>query len=138
MANNDAGARRRQRRKRRNFGLTVGIAFGVLAGLLFWRDKAHYVYFAVISAVFLGLGLLVPIVLRPVEKVWMTVAGAMGWFMTRVLLTIMFFTVFTPIGLIARLFGKDFLSLRTDESVTSYWIYREARDLTKEDYEKQF
>jgi len=138
MANNDRDARRKQRRKLRNFGLTVGIAFGVLAGLLFWRDKAHYVYFAMISVAFLGLGLLVPTVLKPVEKVWMTVAGAMGWFMTRVLLTILFFAVFTPIGLIGRLFGKEFLNLRTDESATTYWIYREARDLTKEDYEKQF
>ena len=138
MPKDDADARTRQRRKLRNFGLTVGIAFGVLAGLLFWRDKAHYVYFAVISIVFLGLGLVVPVVLKPVERVWMTAARAMGWFMTRVLLTIMFFVVFTPIGLIARLFGKDFLNLRTDKSATTYWIYREPRDMTKEDYEKQF
>jgi hypothetical protein len=138
MAKDNADARSKQRRKLRNFGLTVGIAFGVLAGLLFWREKAHYVYFAVISAAFLGLGLLVPTVLKPVEKVWMTAAGAMGWFMTRVILTVLFFVVFTPIGLIGRMFGKDFLSLKLDGSATTYWIYREARDLTKEDYEKQF
>jgi hypothetical protein len=138
MAKADADARKKQRRKLRNFGLTVGIAFGVLAALLFWREKAHYIYFAVISVVFLGLALLIPAVLKPVERVWMTAAGAMGWFMTRVILTILFFVVFTPIGLIARLCGKDFLGLKMDRSAASYWIYREARDLAKEDYEKQF
>ncbi|MFH1313258.1 MAG: SxtJ family membrane protein [Candidatus Eisenbacteria bacterium] len=138
MAKDNAVARRKQHRKLRNFGLTVGIAFGVLAGLLFWRDKAHYVYFAAISVAFLGLGLLVPAVLKPVEKAWMTAARAMGWFMTRVILTILFFAMFTPMGFIARLFGKDFIGLKMDESAKSYWIYREARDLVKEDYEKQF
>jgi hypothetical protein len=138
MASDDSQAHRVTRRKLRNFGLTVGIAFGVLGALLFWRDKAHYVYFAVISAAFLGLGLLVPAALKPVEKVWMTAANALGWVMTRVILTVLFFAVFTPIGLLARLLGKDFLNLKTDESATSYWIYREPRDLTREDYEKQF
>ena len=138
MATENVSARREQRRKLRNFGLTVGIAFGVLAALLLWRDRAHYVYFAVVSVAFLGLGLLIPTVLKPVEKVWMTFAGAMGWVMTRVILCVLFFAVFTPIGLIARLLGKDFLNLKMDKSAQTYWIYREARDLTKEDYEKQF
>jgi hypothetical protein len=138
MATDDSRARGRKRRKLRNFGLTVGIAFGVLGALLFWREKAHYVYFAVISAAFLALGLLVPMALKPVERVWMTAANAMGWVMTRVILTILFFVVFTPIGLVARLFGEDFLSLKMDKSRTSYWIYRQARTRGKEDYEKQF
>jgi hypothetical protein len=138
MAIDDSRARREKRRKLRNFGLTVGIAFGVLAALLFWREKAHYVYFAVISAVFLLLGVLAPAALKPVEKVWMKAAGAMGWVMTRVILTILFFAVFTPIGLLARLLGKDFLSLRMDQAASTYWIYREPRELTKQDYEKQF
>ena len=138
MAIDDSRAKRETRRKLRNFGLTVGIAFGVLAALLFWREKAHYVYFAVISAVFLVFGLLVPVALKPVEKVWMTAANAMGWVMTRVILTVLFFAVFTPIGFLGRLFGKDFLNLKMDPAATTYWIYREPRDLTKEDYEKQF
>ncbi len=138
MAGEDIKARKSQRRKLRQFGLTVGIAFGVLAALLFWRGKVHYSYFAVISAAFLLLRLIAPMVLKPVEKVWMTFATALGWVMTRVILSILFFGMLTPMGLIGRLVGKDFLNLKMDASAKTYWIYRKARDLTKEDYEKQF
>jgi hypothetical protein len=127
-----------ERTKLREFGLTVGIAFGVLAGLLFWRQKDHYVYFAGLSAVFILTGLLVPMILRPVNKVWMAFSMGLGWVMTRVILTILFFAVFTPIGLIGRLAGKDFLDLRRDSTQDSYWNYREAAEVSKDDYERQF
>lgn len=134
-----AGKRPKSERvKLREFGLTVGIAFGVLAGLLFWRQKDHYVYFAALSAVFILTGLVVPMILRPVNKVWMAFSMGLGWVMTRVILTILFFAVFTPIGLIGRLAGKDFLDLRRDSSQDSYWNYRQETEVSKDDYERQF
>ena len=60
-----------EKTKMREFGLTVGIAFGVLAALLFWRGKSNYIYLAVIAAVFILTGLVVPRILKPVNKVWM-------------------------------------------------------------------
>ncbi len=66
----------------RKFGITVGIVLGLLGGLLFWRGKDSYLYFLMLSATFLLLGLVVPILLKPIHKVWMTLAVLMGWFMT--------------------------------------------------------
>jgi hypothetical protein len=127
-----------EKRLLREFGLTVGIAFGILAALLFWRGRSHYLYFAWIAGILIVLGLAVPPVLRPVRRGWMTAAAAMGWVMTRVILTILFFAVFTPIGFIAKLVGRRFLHLSMDSSAESYWVPRDASASEPETLERQF
>lgn len=93
----------------RKFGITLGVVFGLLA-LVFWlRGRACFLYIFILSALFLICALCAPCLLKPVHRVWMTFAMSIGWVMTRVILSILFYTVVTPIGLIARLFGKDFL-----------------------------
>lgn len=138
MTGNGMDEKQVERKGLREFGLTVGIAFGVLAALLYWREKAHYIYFVPVSAALILLGLIVPVVLRPIRKGWMTLAAGMGWFMTRVILTILFFGVFTPLGAIARLVGKQFLHVHIDRSAESYWVYREGAETGPDRLEKQF
>jgi hypothetical protein len=138
MTVSEADQRRSERKSLRDFGLTVGIAFGVLAALLYWRGKAHYVYFVPVSAALIILGLIVPVVLGPIRKGWMAVAAALGFVMTRVILTILFVAVFIPIGVIAKLAGKAFLEIDIDRSKQTYWVYREAGESGPERLEKQF
>ncbi len=122
----------------RKFGITVGIVFGLL-GVLFWRlDKYSYIYLLILSAAFISLGIAMPILLKPVHKVWMAVAILMGWFVTRVILAILFYVVVTPIGLVMRCFGKKFLDLTFDRNSDSYWIPKKKMKLKKENYEKQY
>jgi len=123
----------------RKFGLTVGIAFGILAGLLGWAGKGYYFWFFVIAAVLIIAGLVQPRLLKYIHKVWMTAALAMGWFMTRVILVVLFYLIVTPIGLLGRILGKDFLDLKFPEAARqSYWIAKEIKPLAKEQCEKQF
>ena len=122
----------------RKFGIMIGIVLGLLGGLLLWRGKDSYTYFLLLSTVFIFLGLVLPIVLKPIQKVWMTFAVILGWFMTRFILSILFYVVFTSIGLVSRLFGKQFLDLKMDNSKKSYWNYRKTREFKKSDYERQF
>ncbi len=122
----------------RKFGITMGIVLAVLGGLFLWRGRGYYLYFFILSPAFLFFGLVVPILLKPVQKVWMTLAFIMGYIMTRVILTILFFIIITPVSLLARLFRKHFLDLRIDKSNKSYWIYREPKEFDRKDYEKQF
>ena len=122
----------------RNFGLIIGFALGLLSGLLWWRGKDTYSIFAIIASAFILFGLLLPNLLKPLQKAWMTLAVIMGWIMTRVILSILFYIVFTAIGGISRLLGKQFLDLKIDRSINSYWIKREHKAVNKSDYEKQF
>jgi hypothetical protein len=138
MAMSGSNDRQNERKSLREFGLTVGIAFGVLAALLFWRHKAHYIYFVPVSAALILLGLIVPTALRSVRRGWMAMAAGIGFVMARVILTILFFGVFTPLGGIARLLGRKFLDKDIDKSRPSYWVYKETATARSDRLEKQF
>ena len=126
------------KRELRQFGVTIGIVLGLLGGLFFLRQKDFYAYFLIFSAVFLISGLVLPVLLKPVQKIWMSLAIVIGWFMTRVILTALFYLVVTPIGILARLFGQRFLDIKFDCNADSYWIVREPVKFDKKRYENQF
>jgi hypothetical protein len=115
------------KRQLRNFGLTIGVACSVF-GLLFWlRGKSYFVYFLFCSLPFLFFGILFPIVLKPIQKVWMAFSILLGWIITRIILFILYYFILTPISLIARLFGKDFLKLKINKDAKSYWLKKKIR-----------
>ncbi len=122
----------------RNFGITFGIILGLLGGLLWWKGKDSATVFMILSCAFFFLGFVLPGVLKPLQKTWMAFAVVLGFFMTKVILSILFYLAFTTIGLGGRLMGKKFLDLKMDKSEKSYWIKRKSRSFNKQDYEKQF
>lgn len=122
----------------RKFAITIGIVLGLLTGLFLWRGKDYYIYFLVLSAAFIFLGIVAPILLKPFQKIWMTLAILMGWLVTRILLITLFYIIVTPISLLTRLFAKDFLKLKFNKTTSSYWIKRKKIKFEKTNYEKQF
>ena len=120
----------------RKFGIIVGTVLLIIAGLLFWKEKESFQLFLAIGIVLFVAGIALPFILKPIYWVWMVFATILGWFMTRVILSLLFYAVLTPIGLIARLFGKQFLGLKMDGSKQSYWSMRKVE--TSKNYEKQF
>jgi hypothetical protein len=127
------------RRELQRFGITMSIVLGLIGGLFLWREKGYYSYFLMLSTAFLLLGLTVPILLKPIHKVWMTLAVLLGWLMTRVILGVLFYLVVTPIGLLLRLLGKDVLDLKSNRNaVDSYWIPRNISKFETKNYENQF
>ena len=121
----------------RSFGITIGIILFIISGLLMYYNKEAYQLIAIIASTFVGLGLILPVLLKPIYFVWMTFAAILGWVMTRVILSILFYLIITPIGLITRLLGEDFLKLKKINS-KSYWNSRDSNYENNQDYEKQF
>ena len=121
----------------RSFGITIGIILFIISGLLMYYNKEIYQVIGIIALTFIGLGLIIPVVLKPFYFVWMTFAAILGWVMTRVILSFVFYLIITPIGLLTKLLGNDFLALKRVES-DSYWNYRDSREELNQDYEKQF
>jgi len=116
----------------RSFGLTVGVVFGFIALYVVWRagwdlhGTGRYVLMGLSAGLILP-GLLAPRLLKHVYTFWMALAFFMGFVMTRVLLTLIFFGLVTPIGLVMRLFGHD--PLRRKPFSETGWISRDpSRD----------
>ena len=122
----------------RSFGVTIGIILLLVAGFLFYKEKESFQIFLYIAGTFIGLGLIIPIILKPIYIAWMTFAVVLGWFMTRVILSLLFYAIITPIGLVLRIFGKDFLELKKQAVQGSYWNQRDSNLEKNQNYEKQF
>tara|TARA_Y100000590_G_scaffold459295_1_gene615975 strand:+ start:179 stop:589 length:411 start_codon:yes stop_codon:yes gene_type:complete len=121
----------------KSFGITIGIILFILSGLLMYYDKEIYKAIAILASAFTGLGLILPLLLKPIYFVWMVFAAILGWIMTRVILSLVFYLIITPIGLITRIIGEDFLALKK-KNLDSYWNHRDSSIELNQDYEKQF
>jgi len=121
----------------RSFGITTGIILLIVSAVLLYHNKELYQSLAIIASAFIGLGIILPVLLKPAYLVWMTFSAILGWVMTRVILSIVFYLIMTPIGLITRLLGEDFLALKRKDS-NSYWNYRDSSKELNQDYDKQF
>ena len=122
----------------RKFGITVGGVLILIAVLLFYFDKSSAPYFGIVGAILFFTGFIIPQVLKPLNKIWMGLAIVLGFFMSRLILTILFYLILTPIAFIAKLVGKKFMFLKYDKSVKSYWEKRTHIQKNPLDYERQF
>jgi predicted permease len=122
----------------RKFGLTVGGVLVIIAVFLFYFEKPPAIYFAIIGALLISIGLIYPTILKPLNKGWMGLAIVLGFIMSRVILTIFFYIILTPISLLAKLFRKKFMVLKYDKSAKTYWEKRSTIHKKAIDYERQF
>lgn len=97
-------------------------ALVVLGGALLWHGRPTALPVLLGALFLLGSGIFVPRILLPIERVWMKFAEVLGAVMTRVILTVAFYAVITPMGVIVRFCGKDLLQLKLDKSARSYWM----------------
>ena len=121
----------------KSFGFTIGIILSLFGLFLFYKRIDYFIYFVSVGLIFLSLGLIAPKTLKPIYKVWMTFAVIVGWIMTRLILSILFYTVITGIAILTRIIGKDFLNLKINNR-ESYWNNRDSGYELNQDYEKQF
>jgi hypothetical protein len=121
----------------RKFGITIGIVLLIITGFLFWKENESFQIFLTIGVVLCVLGIGLPVILKPIYWIWMIFATILGWIMTRVILSLLFYVILTPIGLILRMFGKQFLELKYNNNLNTYWNYRESQTQYN-NFEKQF
>lgn len=122
----------------KKFGVTMGIALLVISLFILFRHRHSPVFTSGISLIFFVLAFSAPGLLRPVYIFWMRLAFVLGWINTRLILFIIFYLVFTPIGLVMRLFGADLLDKKIEKTKDSYWKKREKEAFNPSGYERQF
>ena len=124
----------------RKFGLVIAIALGVIGSFIYVKfsnlDVVGWLWG--IGLLFLILGFILPSVLRPIYKIWMLLAFFIGGIVSRVILTVLYYVVVTPTGLVIRLFGKDILDKKFDKRRESYWVKKDLSGHTKEQYGKMY
>jgi hypothetical protein len=118
----------------RKFAFTLAVAFGVLAGVSWWRESPRaLLVFGVIAGAFALGGLVAPGNLGPVYRAWMGFAQALSKVTTPIFMGIVYFLVITPIAVIRRAVGGN--PLRAHSGATG-WVDR--RDAPRGDLTRQF
>jgi len=126
-------------RELRKFGLTVGGVFALVGCWYWWRGKTHLPYLLVPGVLLMLLGALVPRALKFIYIGWMSFAFILGFAVSTTLLTLLFYLIVTPIGLISRLAGRDFLNRKFDRNTATYWKKRDRSSSGHtRNYEQQF
>ena len=96
--------------------------FGVIA----IRQELHHrhvlaILLALLAVTVGPLGVAWPRLIRPVFVGWMAIAYPIGWTVSRLVLGILFYGMFTPIAWMFRLVGRDALVLKPQPMATSFW-----------------
>lgn len=92
----------------KSFGVSVGAVLILIAAVLIWRGRLTTAEIAGgIGAVLLVLGLVQPRLLKWPSAIWWKFALVLGYINARIIMTLIFIIVLSPLGLLWRVIGKD-------------------------------
>lgn len=121
----------------RKFAIAMVVGFAVIAGIVAFRHPGgHGWMIAMAVGIALGVGALIPGLGRGVYLLVNVPTSAIGFVVSHVLLTLIFYAVFTPLGLLLRLMGKDLLTMRR-AGVRTMWVDH-AQVTDRHRYYRQF
>ena len=126
------------RKELRNFGLLTGALTAGLFGLLLPLMRRHPLptWPWIVALALVVPALAWPPALRYVHWIWVRIGLALGWINSRIILTILFFLVIVPMGLVMRAMGRDPVARKLDPEASTYRVPSRIR--TRESMERPF
>jgi Saxitoxin biosynthesis operon protein SxtJ len=122
-----------------SFGRTFAIIFALLGLVAAWRDwRIGPEWFFAPALAFAAATLVRPSLLAPLNRAWLRFGLLLHQVVNPLIMGAIFFLVFTPMGLVMRAFGKDFLRLKRDPKAASYWILRQPPGPAPDSLKNQF
>ncbi len=111
--------------KLREFGILMGAGLLLLFVLIPWLRGKHFSlgWFFFVCFILWPCTLLAPQLLNPLYKIWMKVAGILGFINTRILLSLVYFLFISPLGFFMKVFSKDPLDRKIDSTVRTYRVF---------------
>ena len=124
--------------------LVFGYGLSIILIFIAWRLMKHHgpitanFLLLLVSAFILVLTIFRLPALKTFYKYWMKVAHFIGNVITGIILSILFYFVFTPVGIVIRILRKDLLDKKLQPEQDSYWIKRKQEEFHKEHFRRQF
>ncbi|MFC1807394.1 hypothetical protein ACFL0T_03385 [Candidatus Omnitrophota bacterium] len=119
-------------KKIRKSGIIAAIIFTLVGTLHLYRGHAGFSAIAYILSIFFFT------MTRFFPHTFKKITETIGAVLTGLALSIVFFLVIMPIGLIRRLFGKQSLEKEIERSRKSYWVKKAVSEEDSSQYQKQF
>ena len=122
----------------RTFGLIFAGIFLVFTLFPLLKGKPVNMWTAYISAAFAISAIVLPILLTPLNRLFVLFGQVMHKITNPLLMGLVFFLTVLPTGMMLKLFGKDPMRRKLDDSADSYWIAREPDAISKDSFDNQF
>jgi hypothetical protein len=114
----------------------TGMAIVLLCLILSLVFKKKELVFAAIA--FLVLNMIWPNAFRYAAKIWLGFSHLLGTIMSRILLSIIYFVMVTPVGLIRKICGSDSMMLKTWKKSTKSVFNSRNHTYSKNDIEHPY
>jgi len=85
------------------------------------------VWSIVIALVFAIVAFTKPLILSGFYKKWVWFGEIIGGVISKVIMMILFYGMFTPIAFVLKLLGKDLLNKKIDKNASTHWVTRETQ-----------
>mgnify|MGYP006288607973 CR=1 FL=1 len=117
----------------REFGFLVGGVGSGLFGLVLPLIKGHALPWQpwLIGSILAILGVLLPQSLAPIYRLWMKLGLMLGWINSRIILSIVFFVIITPMALLMKLLNRDTMNRQWELQRSTYRIPSRDRAITQ-------
>jgi hypothetical protein len=124
----------------KSFGITIGCALAIIGAVSAWRHGLNAVQITLFAAAaaFIGAAFLFASILKPLNILWMKFGLVLHKVVNPIILGLLFYVVFVPMGLIMRMAGVDFLRTRQKMRPQSYWVLRGSENLAESSMKNQF
>ena len=108
----------------KSFGIVFSILFLLISLYPLINSKDLNIWALIVSAAFLFLAYVAPIILILPNKLWFNLGLLLGSIIAPIVMALVYFITVLTTGLIMRFLGKDLLSQKLDKNTKSYWIER--------------
>ena len=122
----------------KSFGLLIAAVLAAIGALQHWFVGSGQVYWYVPAVIFLAIALVMPRVLLPLKRLWLRLGSLLHHIISPIVLAFLYVFSILLIGSLARIFGKEFLSLRRQPAAASYWIKRDPPGPPPQSLRNQF
>ena len=122
----------------KSFGIVFAVVFFVIA---LWplMDEGNLRVWALVTGIILFLiSFIYPSIYKPFNYIWFKFGLLLGKIVTPIVMGFLYFFTITPTALIMRTLKKRPLDLEFDDSLDSYWKYRDPPGPSSESMKNQF
>ena len=114
----------------KSFGIVFFIVFLIIGFFPLLNQQELRYWSIIIAVIFLVLGVFNSTLLTPLNKIWIKFGILLGSFISPIIMGVIFFLVVFPTGIIIKLFKKNFIGLKYENTQKSYWIKKQKINST--------
>ena len=122
----------------RSFGWLFTAFFTLVGVYLLWREGTAYPWMFGLASVTAAVTIVRPRWLAPLNRAWMQFGELLHRVVSPLVLGIIFYGVFTPIGLVMRMAGRDIMKRRFEPGAPTYWVERDPPGPANDSFQDQF